>query len=134
MNGHPEIRTCATLDNKKPFIKSIEETIKDRFAPGCLLTRCKYRICQRWIPKCLQHSLMLSSRKLGSIYNVWRSENSFTTESSLNMVPSLKTLLSAGPSLPAVCTFSLKKSRCLTPHCSLTNYSNIMQPKQESGH
>lgn len=88
VNGHPEIITCATLYNKDIF-KSIQETLKDGFAPGCLLTRCKYRICQRWIPKCLQHSLMLSSRKLCSIYNVWRSENSFTTESSLNMVPSL---------------------------------------------
>lgn len=94
--------------------------LKDRFAPGCLLTRCKYRICQRWIPKCLQHSLMLSSRKLCSIYNVWRSENSFTTESSLNMVPSLKTLLNKGPSLPAVCTLSLKEEQMpdatLFPH------------------
>lgn len=84
---------------------------KDIFAPRCLLTMCKYRICQRWIPKCLQHSLMLSSRKLRSIYNVWGSENSFTTESSFNMVPSLKTLLKTGPSLPSVCIFSLKEEQ-----------------------
>lgn len=109
VNGQPEIITRATLYNNNYFVKSIQETLKDRLAPGCHPTRCKYRICPRWIPKCLQRSLMLSSRKLCSIYNVWRSENSFSTESSLNTVASLKMFLNTGPSFPAVSTLALRE-------------------------
>lgn len=115
VNEHAKSSPVQLFTVKNSFLKkkkkSTQETLKNRFAAGCLLTRRKYRICQRWIPKCLQHSLMFSSRKLCSIYNVWRSENSFTTESSWNMAPRLETLLIAGPSLPAVSTLSLREEQ-----------------------
>lgn len=77
---------------------------KETVRPGCHLTLCKYRICQIWIPKPLQHALPFPCRKLCSIHNVWWSENSFTTQSSLNITPPLKTLLNPSLSTPSMCT------------------------------
>lgn len=89
---------------------------KETMVPGCHLTMHKYRICQspyqRWIPKPLQHSLPFPCRKLCSIYNVWLSENSFNTRSSLNITPPLKTVLNPQPEL---------WSRCSVTHCFPSN-------------
>lgn len=101
---------------------------------GCHVTLCKYRICQspyqRWIPKPLQHSLPFPCRKLGSIHNVWLSENSFNTQS-LNITPPLKTLLNPSPSTPSVCVFSITEDQKCNA-CFLSNYFNICNRRRRA--